>query len=302
MYHVRNRERHSAAKVAHAAGGTIIGGDMIVAEWVCPLSSPLPEHLCFAKSAAMLNDHAAELRGAMVLAPSDTAPIEDVCIIGVDNPRAAFAAVFHALFQLPPAPDIAKSATIGASATLADDVAIGPNSVIGEGVTLERGVVVRANVVIGPNVRVGRNSVIKSGAIIGEEGFGYEKDAQGNNLRIPHFGSVVIGEQVEIGAGTVICGGTITPTVIEDHVKIDDLVFIAHNCRIGRNSLIIAAAEISGSVDVGENVWVGPNATIINGIKICDDAFIGLAAAVTKPITEPGIYAGNPARFLRKLS
>ena len=111
---------------------------------------------------------------------------------------------------------------------------------------IEEGTKINHNVVISDNVKIGKNCYIKSGAILGEDGFGFDFEKDGIPIRIPHIGSVVIGENVEIGSNTVIVRGTLNDTIIEDNVKMDDQVCIAHNCKIGKSSLVIAFAEISG--------------------------------------------------------
>jgi UDP-3-O-[3-hydroxymyristoyl] glucosamine N-acyltransferase len=301
MYPIRNTRPVSATEIARAVSGSVVCGGECTASWVCPLDIPHADHLTFAKDVTPLLNDPSRFTGVIVLVPIGTAPVSGACLIEVNEPRTAFAVAFTDLFQMAAAPSIHPTAVIDPTAVIAADASIGPNAIISRGVHIGSRSIIRGNVVLAPDVKIGENCVIKSNAVIGEEGFGYVKDVDAINLRIPHFGSVVIGDNVEVGAGTIICGGTIEPTRIGNHVKIDDQVFIAHNCQIAENALIIACAEISGSVKIGRNVWVGPNATIINGIEVCDDAFLGIGACVTKPIVEPGVYAGNPARLLRRL-
>ena len=116
-----------------------------------------------------------------------------------------------------------------------------------------------------------------------------------------HLGGVDIGENVEIGAVNSVVRGALGNTVIQDYVKTDNLVHIAHNCFIGKGSLLTACAEISGSVTLGKNVWLGPNCSLNNKISIGDKSFIGLGAVVTKNIPPNEVWAGNPARFIKKI-
>jgi UDP-3-O-[3-hydroxymyristoyl] glucosamine N-acyltransferase len=109
-----------------------------------------------------------------------------------------------------------------------------------------------------------------------------------------------MGNNIEVGALTCICRGTIDDTLIGDNVKIDDHVFIAHNVQIGENSVVIAGAEVSGSVKIGKNSWIGPQSTIINGVEIGESSMVGIGAVVTKPVTNNVIVAGNPAKVLRR--
>ncbi len=159
---------------------------------------------------------------------------------------------------------------------------------------------VRPSAVLSGSVTIGECCLIKSGAVIGEEGFGFEYDPDGIPLRFPHVGGVRIGNNVEVGANTVICRGALGDTIIENHVKIDDRCFIAHNVHIGARGLIIAGAEISGSVKIGEGAWIGPNAAIKEKIQIGKDALVGIGAVVIRDVPPNTVVVGNPARELRK--
>jgi UDP-3-O-[3-hydroxymyristoyl] glucosamine N-acyltransferase len=154
--------------------------------------------------------------------------------------------------------------------------------------------------VLGPGVQIGQNCVVGSNTVVGEVGFGLVRDELGVNLRIPHLGSVFIGNDVEIGALCSIAAGTIEPTRVADRARIDDPGFIAHNCDIGEDVIIIAGAEISGSVQIGNGSWIGPNAAIRDGLTIAPGSLIGIGSTVVKSIDEAGVYAGSPARLLRK--
>jgi len=216
-----------------------------------------------------------------------------------ENPRLRFAEVLHQFFVSKSAPKIAKTAVIDPSAVIADGVSIGEYCVIGAGVQIGKDTSIGDFVKITDSVVIGSHCHIKSGCIIGEEGFGFEFDESETPLRIPHLGSVIIGNYVEVGSLTAIARGTLDDTVLEDYVKIDDHVFIAHNVHIGEKSLIIAGAEVSGSVKVGKRVWIAPQASITHKTQIGDDALIGIGSVVIKPVAENTIVAGNPAKPLR---
>lgn len=178
---------------------------------------------------------------------------------------------------------------------------IGQNVVIEDGCSIAEGVVIEHNVVIHSGTRIGKNSRVRSCSSIGSDGFGFERLEDGTSLRFPHLGGVVIGENVEIGSCAAIACGTLSDTLIDDYVKIDNLVHIAHNCHLKRGAFIIACAEISGGVVIGENAWIAPNSCTHQKINIGDNALIGLGAVVTKNVPSNTVYAGNPAKKIRDI-
>lgn len=136
--------------------------------------------------------------------------------------------------------------------------------------------------------------------VIGGPGFGYEFEEDGTPFRIPHLGNVVIGENVELGSNVCIDRAVVGSTVICDNVKIDNLVHIAHNAKIGRNTLIVAGAVIGGSVEIGENCFIGMNASIKQKVKIGNRVTIGAGAVVLKDVPDGETWVGNPAKKLEK--
>lgn len=166
-------------------------------------------------------------------------------------------------------------------------ISIGPGTVVGQNVSF-----------VG-RVRIGENCRIKSGAVIGEKGFAWGFTEDGFPVAIEHLGGVWIGDNVEIGSCSTVLRGTVDDTIIMDNAKIDDHVHIAHNCLIGRGTIITACSELSGSVKVGEFCWLGPNCSIKNKVKIGDKALIGIGSVVISDVGELEVVAGNPARVLR---
>lgn len=187
----------------------------------------------------------------------------------------------------------------GENVNLGKNITIEPFVNIGNNVKIGNDVIIKSGAKIGNNVIVGKNSYIRENCVIGGEGFGIETYEDGSTIRIPHIGGVEIGENVEIGALTTVCSGTIKPTIIEDYVKVDDHVHIAHNNHIKNGSIITAGAILSGSVSVGKNTWIAPNATIINGCKIGDNVTIGLSARVQKEVKNKEIIANEAGSNFR---
>jgi UDP-3-O-[3-hydroxymyristoyl] glucosamine N-acyltransferase len=209
-----------------------------------------------------------------------------------DNPRLTFAKI---LIQLEK-----RVGFIGPEAPPSIDpsAVISPQAFIGPGVQIGPGSIVMPFVYIGEGTHIGADCIIKSGAIIGQDGFGFERDEDNLPIRLVHLGFVRIGNNVEIGSLTTVCRGTLGNTVIEDHAKIDDHVHVAHNVHIGVGAMVVACAEISGGVILGKGSWVGPNASIIQQKRIGEDALVGIGANVLKDVPNGATVAGNPARLL----
>lgn len=148
------------------------------------------------------------------------------------------------------------------------------------------------------NTKIGMNVSIGPNCSIGISGQGYAKD---NNeyIRFPQTGKIIIDDNVDIGANTVICRGAIGNTIIGNGTKIGHLVNIGHNVQIGKNVMIIAGAVICGSVMIDDNAWIGPGAMILNKIKIGKGAQVGIGSVVTKDVPDNATVVGNPARKIK---
>jgi UDP-3-O-[3-hydroxymyristoyl] glucosamine N-acyltransferase len=262
---------------------------------VCSLARPRAGRLGFLTNRARLTEDATEA-GVVLLAPPDLQPDLAGTAILVDDPKLAFAQALGRFFAPQRTVGIAPTARIDPSAVLGEGVVIGEYCVVGPLAQIGDHTELRHHVVIGPGVRIGRHCLIKSNTVIGEEGFGFSISKTGEHLRIDHIGSAIIGDHVEIGALNTVCSGTIDPTEVHDHVKTDDHVHIAHNCIVGRGSLLTASSELSGSVILGERVWLGPGSSVMDGITIGNDVVVGLGAAVTKSVAEGLTVMGVPAR------
>ena len=239
-------------------------------------------------------------RHVLIIAPPNTQRMLRVPCVISHNPRLDFAKVLREFFAEPSPKGIESTAVVSKDAQIGEGVYIGHYTVIEGGVSIGRGTIIRDHVVIRENCIIGENCIIKSNTVIGEEGFGFEFESDGRPIRIPHFGRVIIGNEVEIGALNVIARGTLEDTLIKDRVKTDDHVFIAHNVVIEEDTVIIAGSEISGSVHIGKGAWIAPQATIINKVKIGDRALVGIGAVVTKSVKANTIVVGNPAKPLRR--
>ncbi len=174
-----------------------------------------------------------------------------------------------------------------------NNVIIEPFVKIGDNVEIGDNSIIKTGVKIGDNVEIGENCYIRENSVIGGEGFGIEKDNEGNNFRIPHIGGVKIQNNVEIGALTTICSGTIEPTVVEEYVKVDDHVHVAHNVKLGKGSLVIAGTIIGGSTEIGKETYIGMNSSIKNALKIGKNTKLGMSTNIVKSIENDMILASE---------
>lgn len=198
---------------------------------------------------------------------------------------------------------IDPSAFIAPTAEVSPFCFVGPNCIIDDDCFLASGVRLIDAVHVGRGTRIGANTVIGGWGFSIERDNGKEREVipfGGVPLKMPHFGGVMIGENCDIGALNTIAAGAIEPTLLEDHVMTDDHVHIAHNCVIKEGVAITACAEISGSVEIGKETWVGPNSSVMQKITIGSSSIIGIGTVLRKSVPCKTIVAGNPARILNK--
>ena len=194
---------------------------------------------------------------------------------------------------------IDSSAHVGAQAVIEDDVVIGSRTLIGAGTIIARGSRIGADCCVYSRVTIyhhtilGSRDIIHSGVVIGSDGFGLTKGEGGEWLKIPQVGRVVIGDDVEIGANTTIDRGALNDTVIGNGVKLDNLVMIGHNVRIGDHTVIAGCAGVAGSTIIGRHCMIGASAGLNGHIEICDNVIITGMGMIQKSITEPGVYSSG---------
>jgi len=220
-------------------------------------------------------------------------------ILLVDNPKLAIAKVGNAFFVDKPHPGIHPTAIIHPDAVIGKDAFIGANATIGN-CKIGDNVCICPNVVVNDNVMIGNDVIIKSGANLGFDGFGFERGEDGDLIKFPQLGSLIIRNKVEIGSSTCIDKGALSDTIIGEGTKINNLCHIAHNVIIGKNVVITAHVNISGSSIIEDNVWIAPNASLRGHQTIGKGAVIGMGAVVTKNIPAGETWIGNPARKLEK--
>ena len=281
-----------------------------------------PEHIVFAEDAgalpAALASHAAAVIVSAKLAPASS----DKPLLVVPQPRFSFAQAAHLLKPADPFTGVHPTAVIDPSATLGEAISvaayavieagaqigsgtrIGPGAVIGEGVKIGSACRIHARVVIYPGSELGNHVVVKAGAVLGSDGFGYVRDAvTGEYLQFPQQGRLVIEDHVEIGANATIDRGALEETRIESGVKIDNLVHLGHNVRVGRDVVIAAQTGVSGSSTIGRGAIVGGQVGIGDHADIGEHVILGSGSGVltNKKVRAPGVvFWGRPARPLRQ--
>lgn len=211
------------------------------------------------------------------------------------NPNRHHVAGIHTSALVHDSAVIADTASIRANVIVSENVHIAEHVVVGENCVIEQDAVIGANTKIEPNVTVKHGTVIGarchlySGCVIGNDGFGYAEE-KGRWVKIPQVGRVIIGNDVDIGANTTVDRGAIDDTVIEDGVKLDNLIQIAHNCRIGAHTVIAGCVGIAGSAVIGKHCKIGGAAMILGHLNIADGVTISPGSMIMRSIRQAGTY------------
>ncbi|MBG83863.1 MAG: UDP-3-O-(3-hydroxymyristoyl)glucosamine N-acyltransferase [Phycisphaerae bacterium] len=206
-------------------------------------------------------------------------------------------AIIHESAQVDSGAHVGPHVTIGARSVIGNAVMLDAGVRIGSDVVIGDGTTLHANVVIEHTCCLGRGCRVHPSVVVGADGFGYRPDPEGGGLlKVPHLGTVHIGDDVEIGAGSCIDRGKFGATTIGDNTKLDNLVQVAHNVSIGRSTVIAAQAGIAGSAQIGDGVQIGAHAGIVEHLKVGDGARIGAKAGVIKNVAAGEVVAGIPAQ------
>lgn len=220
-------------------------------------------------------------------------------IIEVANPKLAVAKIGNAFFVEKTKPEIDPSAKVHSDAKTGKNLYIGSNACIGK-CEISNNVIIHTNVVIHDGVKIGNNVIIKPGAVLGGEGFGFEREQDGRWIKFPQIGGLIVHDHVQIGANTCIDRGSLSDTVIGYGTKINNLCHIAHNVAIGRNVIITGQVNISGSTIIEDDVWIAPNVSLRGHQRIGKGATIGTGAVVTKDVPAGETWIGNPAKKMAR--
>jgi len=215
-----------------------------------------------------------------------------------DDPRSVFFAIIDHFWGVPVNKGISDRAVIEPDAVVGQDVSIGAGCVISAGTRIGARSVLGCNVVTMGRVEIGEDCHIQSGVIIGEDGMALVKD-DGNRKPIPHYGGVIIGDRVYIGANTCICRGTVEDTILENDVKVDKLCHIAHNCMIGERTLLMAGTVLLSSVEVGKDTRIN-SALIKEQRDIGSNVLISHGTVVTQKLDDGVLAQGNPMSIVKR--
>lgn len=312
-------------EIAAISGARLQGGDpAMVITGVASLDNASSGQLSFLTHSRYRHHLLVTRAAAVILSPEDAAACPGPALIA-DNPHVAYARA-AALFEPVAAPQrgIHPTAWIHPTAHIAADAWIGPHCTVGAGTIIEAGVNVGPHCVIGEQVMIGAASRLVAqvtichrvrlgcrvlahpGAVIGSDGFGLALERDGRWLKVPQLGSVQIGDDVEIGANTTIDRGALEDTVIEEGVKLDNQIQVAHNVRIGAHSALAGCVGIAGSAQIGRHCMLGGGVGIAGHLTIADRVQVTGMSLVTQSITQSGVYSSGlavePNRLWNKIS
>ena len=304
----------SLKEIACLIEGTIIGDESIIISSLSPIDNIMPNALIFAEG----EDNIKKAQDS-----NASAVLVSKYIEGMSKPMIQVAEPFKAFIQLlshfhpkkNPILGIHPTAVIANNAQIGQNVSIGAYVVIGSESSIGDGCVIKSHVHIGDNVTVGQETTlhphvivyddtqignqvtIHASTVIGSDGFGYML-ADGQHMKVPHVGHVIIHDQVEIGANAVIDRATIGATIIGEGTKIDNLVQIAHSVRLGRHNILCAFTGIAGSTTSGDHVIFAANVGVSDHVRIDDGVILGARAGVPpkKHLKQGNVYLGSPAR------
>ena len=302
------------SEVASRLGGDLKGEGALRIGGVATLETATPNDIAFLANPLYARQLATTRAGCVIVAPAFESAVADRCAaIVVDDPYASFARLtqWWAAMTRPPQPagihptadiagntDIAEDATIGAFAVIASGVSvgagaeIGAHGVVGRDCSIGEATRLEPRVTLMAGTTIGRRCLVHGGAVLGADGFGFAP-SDGRWIKIEQLGRLSIGDDVEIGANTCIDRGAVGDTVIGNGVKIDNLVQIGHNVRIGEHTAIAGCVGIAGSTTIGSHCMIGGGAGFAGHITIADHVVVGGATQVSSSIPKAGFYSGS---------
>lgn len=305
---------YRAIDIAQILGGRLEGDPDAVISGVAKIEEARPGEITFLANPKYERFLSSTRASAVLVSESQKASLATV--IRVENPYSAFATLLTIFYppEEPPEEGIHASAlvasevnlgarvrigaqvVIGQGCTLGDDVTVYPGVILGDRVSIGEKTTLRAGVSVRSDVRIGRRVVIQDNAVIGSEGFGFAPKEEGDYEKIPQVGTVIIEDDVEIGAGCMIDRATLGATRIEQGAKLDNLIQVAHNVIIGRNTVIAAQSGISGSTKIGNGCMIGGQAGFVGHITLGDGSMVGAQSGISKSFPPGSKISGCPAK------
>ena len=300
--------RYTLSALAEQTGAGLSGSGDVIVEKVADITSGEEGSIVFVSN-AKYTKHLKTTDASAVIITDKMLQSCDKPALVTENPRVVFSKVALLLNPLPKVEpwisphaviaedaDVDPSARIEACVVIQSGVSIGPGTWLSPGCVIEKNVRIGANtrlfanVTIGEGCTVGDNAILHSGAVIGADGFGFVWD-QDAYMKVPQLGSVCIGNSVEIGANTTIDRGAIGDTIVEDGVKIDNLVQLGHNDHVGEHTTMSGQSGLAGSVKIGRKCVIGGGVAIGDNLEITDNVILAGRSNVANSIKEPGMYA-----------
>ncbi len=281
--------------IAQALGGRLLGDANLEITGLAPLQTARADQISFLSHPRYQSQLASSQAGCVIVAPAFEASVHDrPAAIVADDPYLYFARLTR-LWKQTHEPvgglRIHPSAVIDPQAQVADDAVIGPLCVIERGASVGPGSVLKSRVTLGQGCSVGARCLLHPGVVIGADGFGFALH-QGQWEKIEQLGAVRIGDDVEIGANTCIDRGALDDTVIENGVKLDNLIQIGHNVHIGQHTAMAGCVGVAGSARIGAHCTVGGGAIVLGHLTVADHVHISAASVVTRSIAQAGQYTG----------
>ncbi len=283
------------ASVVSALGGELFGDATTVITGLSSLEAATPSELTFLSHPKYQSQLLTSRAACVMVGPplQDAAVRRGACIVTA-HPYLYFAKLtpfWKRATQPSPGPFSHLSAAIDPSAVVDPSASIGALCVVERGARIGAGTVLKSRVTVGENCVVGERCILHPGVVIGADGFGFAPNGE-TWEKIEQLGAVQIGNDVEIGANTCIDRGALQDTVIEDGVKLDNLIQIGHNVRVGRNTAMAGCVGVAGSANIGPNCTVGGGAIILGHLTVGANVNISAATVVSKSILKPGHYTG----------
>ncbi|WP_296444119.1 UDP-3-O-(3-hydroxymyristoyl)glucosamine N-acyltransferase [Rhodoferax sp. UBA5149] len=285
----------SLGSIVEVLGGELHGDATLAIEGLSPLETASPQHLSFLSHPKYQSQLAASRAACVIVSPQmrDIALSRGACIVS-EQPYLYFARVTQLWKKsLPQAvrPQVHPSAVIDPEAFVHPLARIGALCVIERGARIGADTELKSRVTVGENCVLGERCIVHSGVVIGADGFGFAPNA-GAWEKIEQLGAVRIGNDVEIGANTCIDRGALQDTVIDDGVKLDNLIQIGHNVRVGKHTAMAGCVGVAGSAVIGAHCTIGGGAIVLGHLALADHVNISAASVVTRSIRKPGHYTG----------